>query len=241
MDNLEKQTESILKEEGWEVLPGGYYKDPVTGKPREKDIIATRFRFENNDFIKYGVKLFIECKNLPKETEIYLRDNKINEIENFLLNDNIPYNVIPKIERYKKLHFFNYENTFRIKDSKDLLYTAVNQNLQSLNAFRKNISERWVYYLIIIFNGKVFFNDDKIYLENALLKIEAIDDAYNLPDRKCFIELISITQLKKILNNVMLDIGEVDGSLSFHYRRDKNRIEENKREILEDKKDFYGL
>lgn len=243
MDDLEKQTESILKKEGWDVLWGGYYRDTATGKPREKDIIATRFRLENNDIIKYGVRLFIECKNLPQETEIYLRDSETNKVENFISTCNIPYDVISELERHEKLHLCNYKNIFRVKDSKDFLYAAINQNLQSFAAFRKNLSEREVYYLIIVFNGKIFFKNenDKIYLENALLKIETIDKIFDLLDQKCFIELISITQFKKILNDIMLDIGEIDGSLSFYYRMDKNKIEENRRKNLEDKMGSHGL
>ncbi len=243
MANLEKQTELILKREGWKILSGADYKDPVTSKPREKDIVATRFGLENNDDIKYVSRLFIECKELPQETEIYLGDDRVNEIGNFILNYNISCDVISEIEEHGKLHFYDYKNIFKIKDGRDDLYKAINQNLQSFSAFRKDTSEeRGIYYLVVVFDGKVFCKNenDKIYLENAILQKETIGNVYGSPNRRYFIELVSITQFKEFLDCINLDMQEIDKAIFFYNDKEKKEMEKKRREIKQDKVDSYG-
>lgn len=123
-NNLEKQVKEILQKNGWRVLANAYYKDPITQKPREKDIIATSPQFPDENILNYNARLFIECKYFPEETEIYPVVANESEIENTIFAFNIPFANIPEIERYEKTHFYEYTEIFGSKDSKDFLYPA---------------------------------------------------------------------------------------------------------------------
>lgn len=230
-NNLEKQVKDILQKDSWRVLANAYYKDPITQKPREKDIIATSPQFSNEDILSYNARLFIECKYFPEETEIYLEGTNASEIENTISAFNMPFADISEIERSKQTHFYDYTEIFGSKDSKDFLYPAINQNLQSFDAFRKNNPERNVYYLIVVYDGKLIFvdqNKNKRTYSNALVKVDVLDDTFNLPYKKCFIELVLISQFENLLKKIREDIKKINESVFFNYRMEKNRIEKNR-------------
>ncbi len=238
-NELEKQVKDILQENGWQVSANVYYKDPITKKPREKDIIAILPQLDNEKPLSYNVRLFIECRYLPKETEIYSENINMEKIKNTILAYSIPFADIFELERNKKFHFYNYNKVFGIKDSEDFLYKTINQNLQSFDAFRKNNLVRGIYYLIVVYDGKLV-SAGKDY-HNALVKIEAIDDVFSLPYKKCFIELVSINQFENLLKEIKEDIKEINSSIQFYYQKEKNRINKNKRRIKNDKLNSYGL
>lgn len=243
-NELEKQVKDILKKDGWEVLANANYTDPITQKPREKDIIATSLQFPNEDILSYNAKLFIECKYFPKATEIYSKGENINEIENILLAFNIPFADISEIERHKQTHFYEYAEIFGPKDKEDFLYPAINQNLESFNAFRKNNPESGLYYLIVVYDGELISVDkeeNKKSCNNALVKIETIDNVFNLPHKQCFIELVSINEFENLLKKIREDIKKINGSAHFYYRKEKTELDKKRREIAKDKSDFYNL
>ena len=238
---LEEETREILIKNGWDVGPNLYYTDPITGKPREKDIIATLSQMGDNGVIKYQARLFIECKNLPKATKIYLTDEKI---EHTILDQKIDYAKIAELERNKKFHFYKYSQIFAAKDSKDFLYKAINQNLASFNAFRKNNLESGVYFLTVVFKGKIQYEDQYNNLNSlnrALIKIGAMDNTFNLPNKQCIIELVSIDQLEDYLKDITEDISEINKSARFYYQMEKSKIDERRKRIIEEKKADYGL
>lgn len=78
-DELEKQVKDILQKDGWQVLAPVYYTDPSTQKPREKDIVAIKSQFPNEDILSYNARLFIECKYFPEATEIYSKGGKMGK------------------------------------------------------------------------------------------------------------------------------------------------------------------
>lgn len=243
-NKLEKQVKDILQKDGWEVLTRADYTDPSTQKPREKDIVATKPQFPNEDIRSYNARLFIECKYFPEATEIDSKDTSIGGIENTLLAFNIPFADISEIEEHRQTHFYEYTEIFDPKDSKDFLYPVINQNLQSFHAFRKSNSERAVYFLIVVYDGELISVDkgeNKKNCNNVLIKKDVLDDTYNLPYKKCFIELVSIDQLENLLLKIGKDIEKIDNSASFYYRKEKAELNKKKREIAEDKSDFYGL
>jgi len=232
--NLEKRVRDILKNNDWEVSSNLHYTDPNTKKPREKDIIATSIQLKNNDILRYHARLFVECKYLPTETKIHLEDTDMNKEENVALVYDIPLVDILKMENDKVIHLYKYTEVFKAKDSKDHLYKAINQNLQSFDAFRKNTSEnKGIYYLIVVYDGKLKFrNEDR---HNALVKIETLDDTYNLPHKKCFIELVSADQFKDLLKKIKEDLREINERACFNYKMEKNRIDEKRKRIQKDR------
>lgn len=243
-NELEKQVKDILQKDGWKVLGPVDYTDPSTQKPREKDIVATKIQFPDKDILSYNARLFIECKYLPKTTEIYSENIDTSKIENTLLDFNIPFADISEIERHKQTHFYEYTEIFYRKDSRDFLYPAINQNLQSFRAFRKSNPESGLYYLIVVYDGELISVDkeeNKKSCNNALFKKDVLDDTYNLPYKKCFIELVSVAQLENLLKKIREDIEKINNLASFYYRKDKAELDKKKREIAEDKFDFYSL
>ena len=235
-NKLEIQVKNIVRKHNWEVSSSLFYTDPITKKIREKDIVATNFQFPNDEIKSYNARLFIECKNFPKPTEIYEHTN-VNEVKNATLHFNVPSANFSKIEKCKNNHFYEYNKLFELKDSKDFLYSAINQNLQSFFAFRKSTNEKGIYFLIVVYDGELFCIDqsgNRKKCDNALVKIEALDDTFNLPNKKCFIDLVSIQQFENLFEKIKNDIQKINNSLQFYYRMEKNRAEEQRKRIRND-------
>ena len=78
---LEREVKSILIKKGClesNIMDNFYYQDPMTGKPREKDIIAkfpqdVRDAWGDSIVFSYNITLMIECKNLPSKPKVFLR------------------------------------------------------------------------------------------------------------------------------------------------------------------------
>ena len=220
---LEQQVKEILNKNGWQVLSGAFYTDPSTQKPREKDIIATK----PQNVYQYNVTLFIECKLIEKQTTIYFKGT-ISEINNTLIAYNIPYAKISEIECRQKTHFYKkYDELFdSAKDSENVLYKAINQNLQSYQAYRKNNWQCRVDYLIVVYSGEIFCLNQvggTEKRENALLKVDTIDDTFDLPNKGCLIEIVSISQFENLLKDIQEDINTLNGSMNFYRRRNNNQ------------------
>jgi len=227
-NELERKVKSILQKYTWKITPSPYYTDPTTLKAREKDIVATNARLSYDEIISYYAKLFIECKVFPKTTKMYEYGNR-DEIENTILHFNVSFANFPEIEDTKNTHFYRYNKVFEPKDSEDFLYPAINQNLQSFYAFRKNNNENGVYYLIVVYDGELICVDqagNERKCDNALVKIETIDNTFNLPNRKCFIELISIDKFESLLDEIINDVRKIDDSIiSYYHKIEKQRKE----------------
>jgi len=233
-DQLEKLTTEIAREDNWQITNHAYYTDPNTQKPREKDNIATAQQFSEEDPRAYTVRLFIECKTLPKATKINLKDIGMGEIQNTLFTHRIPYAKISEIEEHRKTHFYQYKDVFNPKDTSDFIYTAINQNLQSFAAFRKTNPESALYYLIVVYDGTLYTIDKNAIAttcNNALIQVESIDNTFMLPNRKCFIELVSISQLSGLLKRIKEDIQEINKSSCFYYRMEKKALAEKRRQV----------
>jgi len=244
--DLQSKAEKVLEKNGWRVLLNADYIDPVTGKIREKDILATKARdpLKNGEF-NYKVRLFIECKCLSEKTKIDTIDTQgvMSSIENTILTQNMSFAEIREIERTKKFHFYDaYNKIAKRKDSKDLLYKAENQNLAAFAAFRKSHpKERGVYYLIIVCDKKLKCKREDKYEEKCskiLIQINTIDAAHKLPHGRCFIELITIGQFENLLQEIEKDIKEIDFSIEFYHNRRLRELEKIKREIKDDRR-FY--
>ncbi|MFA4818252.1 MAG: hypothetical protein WC621_00180 [Patescibacteria group bacterium] len=237
-NTLEEQVEKILKDDGWKVSSEVFYTDPNTQKPREKDIIARKHQDNHN----YDAILFVECKSIPEATRIHQK-GKMEDIESTLITNNIPFADISEMERNKQTHFYaKYREFFKSKDSGDFLYKAVNQNLQFFRAFRKNNQQVGVYYLLVVFDGTVFYLDDSKNQQNcdgALIRINALDNTFSLPNGECFIEIVSILNLKNLLQEIEKDIALINKSAHFYHQMEQNRINENRRNRMNNTD--YGL
>lgn len=235
-NKLEMKVEDILRKYTWEITPSAYYTDPITQKSREKDIIATNLRLPNDEITSYYARLFIECKYFPKTTEIYERTSPI-EIKNTILHFNIPFVDFSNIECNENTHLYKYDKIFKSKDSEDFLHQAINQNLQSFDAFRKNNNEHGIYYLMVVYDGELICvdqNGNKRKCENALVRIETLDNTFNLPNKECFIELVSVNKFEDLFGKIRDDIEKIDKSIIFYYIIEKNKLEENRRRIRND-------
>ena len=227
-NKLEREVKNILRKYIWEVTPSAYYTDHITQKAREKDIIATNVQLSYDEAISYYARLFIECKVFPKTTEIYEHLNP-SEIEKNILHFNIPFANFSEIERFKKNHLYKYQQIFEPKDSEDFLYPAINQNLQSFNAFRKVNNAKGIYFLMVVFDGELVCvdqNGGRKKCDNALVKIETLDNTFNLPNKECFIELVSLHKFENLFAEIRDDIKIINDSIIFYHRIETNKNRE---------------
>ena len=231
--DLEQKVKSILQKDSWQVLPNAYYTDPNTGKPREKDVIASRTQFSNFDSLRYEARLFIECKNFPNATRIHTRG--IRSTENTLFPVNVPFANISEMERNKQTHFYEYGEVFNPKDSEDFLHVALNQNLQSFAAFRKHKNKRGLFFLLVVYSGELISIDqagNNQKRDHALIQVDALDGTFDLPNGQCLVEVVSLDKFEEILKKIKADIDRVNNSASFYYRVEQNRVTENRRERI---------
>jgi hypothetical protein len=210
------------------------YEDPNTKIPREKDIIGTKRQLSNLEkhSIDYDVRIFVECKEI-KNTEVFLENDM--KIGDAFISDRIQFLNVHEVRRYKALHFYKHKSmVFNQKDSKDLLHKPINQNLQSLRAFRKEKErERNLYFLTIVFDGQIQFKDRNNIiqeLDRGLIHIETISRAYNLPHNNCIIELVSIGKLQDYLEDINKGIEEINDMIFFNYKEEKERVTKNRKE-----------
>jgi hypothetical protein len=232
-NTLELKTEEILKDNGWEVLTELFYTDPSTQKPREKDIVAQKH------YKDYEAMLFVECKSIPNKT-VLSKKGLMALVENTLIVNDIPFANISEIERNQKTHFYKkYREFFKSKDSKDFLYKAVNQNLQSFDAFKKSNQSAGIYYLIVVYDGEMFCLDNNIEqkCDKVLIKINTLDNVFNLPNFECFIEVVSIDNFENFLKDIQEDLNTINESINFYRRKEQDRIDKN-RGIRKNNNDF---
>ncbi|MFH0779961.1 MAG: hypothetical protein V1928_03845 [Parcubacteria group bacterium] len=227
-NELEENVEKMLKNDGWEMTSEVFYTDPNTKKPREKDIIARKSQNTNN----YDAVLFVECKSIPKATRIYPK-GKMDDVANTLFAYHIPFADISEIERHKQTHFYQkYCEFFKTKDDKDFLHVAINQNLQSFSAFRKDNKKAAVYYLLVVYDGNVFYIDDNSQQQDchgALVRVDTLDNTFNLVNKGCFIEIVSILDFENLLKKIEEDITQINQSAFFYRDMHQKHIASNRK------------
>lgn len=78
-----------LKSLGWDVDISQYYSDPVTGKPREIDIIAKK-KFQIGDSREnILMRFFIECKYVSDENVIWFMDKDLEKTKELISSNRI--------------------------------------------------------------------------------------------------------------------------------------------------------
>ena len=240
--DVEQKVKDILQKDSWQILPNAYYTDPNTGKPREKDVIASKTQFPDIDSLHYEARLFIECKNFPNATRIHTRG--IRSTKNTLFPVNVPFANISEIERSRQTHFYEYGEVFNLKDSGDFLHIALNQNLQSFAAFRKSKREQGLFFLLVVYSGEIISIDqagNNQKRDYALIQVDALDETFDLPNGQCLIEVVSLDKFEEILKKIKADIDRVNSSASFYFHVERNRADENRRQRANEARKNVGL
>jgi len=166
------QTAKFFEEKLWDVNVAPYYLDPITGKPREIDIIvkkkfpvsAGRNGIERVEEVT--IRLFIECKYLNEEatTVLWLRDKNLNEAKKLVINNSVIGNDETKIPILTdcKHHQLNENKVIKLSAyaDNDPISSAIGSTLNSLAFFRKQYTD-YSYYvdfpiIIIDPNGNLF-------------------------------------------------------------------------------------
>ncbi|MFH1207143.1 MAG: hypothetical protein V1668_00875 [Patescibacteria group bacterium] len=172
--NVEKK----LKIAGWDVTSSPYYNDPVTGIPREADIIAYKdfdiHKFPFNEKVgMLRIRLFIECKFLSEPIVLWLKDKKIDDattlaMDNPILNgrENLYLHNNGKIHHYIESN--KVINKWAKQGHIDQLYEAMSGCLNSFIYYEQSKVEKHsptISFPIIVVNdiSRLFIRDESNY------------------------------------------------------------------------------
>jgi len=139
---------NFLRDNSWEVLISPYYKDNITEKPREIDIIAEKEfpvkgfpdRFAEKEIGNVNVKLFIECKYI-KNSILFWFDKKDEEKARKRVEKDLSPLKLPESEAATiyKHHYLNKEQVAKLSESTknktqehEIIYKALNQSLNAM-------------------------------------------------------------------------------------------------------------
>ncbi len=146
----------FLRGLGWTVVVSPYYVDGLSDKPREIDIIATKYIPGSSD-IMYGrnpveVRLFIECKYVAGITAFWFDSIDANArasklVEEYGLGSHAPTGkdrdpYMRNLLTYN--HYLKNDSVAKLtatskNPEQDFIYKALNQCLNSMLYFRKNV------------------------------------------------------------------------------------------------------
>lgn len=226
-NKLHAKVAHLLRDKGWETSISPYYVDSQTNKCREIDLIA-RKEFKINDhcsplqknFKILKVQLFVECKNVPKETLFWFdkRDEKKSlekavEISQFSEgNTNLKELHILREPSVAKL--FSSSDDVKKQTDTEPFFQAINQVLHSVIFWewqkKKSLvrdNNHTISYPVIVCDSfdkiaKTDLDTETIELlkDKDFFNIET-DYNYNIPGREASIRqyfLTDIVNFKKI-------------------------------------------
>lgn len=229
-------------EKGWSTLVSPYFTDNISGKSREIDLIvekqfpvydAWRDKIEK---ILY-IKLFIECKYIPKDTVFWFSD--IDElkaldwvVENTPFEKNYPYT--------QEQHYLNADNRvaklFATSSSKEIenepIYKALNQCLNAM-VYNRNfgsivrkpsntrpVPEVFLEYPIIACNSfdRVYKVDiereiePELATENFMLEVNYayMDEAKEHKFEYFLIDVVSFDKLDNLLESIEKEVNKLN-------------------------------
>jgi len=224
--NFHYKVVNLLREKGWFVLVSPFYRDNVTDKSREIDIIAEK-AYDVRMFEKWlgnlNVKLFIECKHINKEC-VFWFDNKDTEraIERIREDTGLPHPYQDStLERH---HYYTPEKVAKLFSSgmnkqleNEPIYKAINQCLHGMIYYRyrgsilpressrsQKILKTITYPMIVVNNFDNFYRVDSS--SEKFRKIEdnfliEVNYAYLVEGRKSKDEyfLIDVVEFDKLI------------------------------------------
>lgn len=223
--NLENNVAKILRQFGWNVKENQPYLDPNTDKQREIDIIASKeYAVWSNDRIwikspeTLEMRLFIDCKNLPKPLWLYVRDKDNSTIMKVLFENRVYrelygnyFDVNEDVPDCMKTHRF-------LSDSK-LAYKSIGND-------EKSIGIQWVNQVIHamlspIYPTRVTYNIDYTVIivnDERKLALEHEDGSRSYADKNILYGIDYIVNKRKkyfvvdivSLNNLQDFLKELD-------------------------------
>ncbi len=88
-NNFHLKVGDFFKSNGWQVILSQYYPDPVTGKNREIDIVATKkYRVADSDTY-VTLRLFIECKYVKDVNAFWFESKDIEKSRELAMDNDI--------------------------------------------------------------------------------------------------------------------------------------------------------
>lgn len=231
-NNLHCKVLNHLKRKEWTVLISPYYNDNVSDKPREIDLIAEK-EFPIVPFggtyqgEKINVKLFIECKYLPKEKEIvfWFHEKDTNKAEKLITSKT----SLTKTSGYTAKHHYLSKNNrvaklfatngYTGKDvERDPFYRALNQSLNAMVYYRRGTSFN---YPIIICNNfnKLYkvdiesINTPEEINEHFQLEVNYAYIDTNKKDRNEYflIDVVNYEEIDSFLEIIQADVKAIAG------------------------------
>jgi hypothetical protein len=172
--DFEYRVADCIRQQDWHVETNSHYVDLITRKSRETDIIAKKgyavfdaFRNTRADIL---VRLFIQCKFVQREVELYFAQKNVEAAkklakDNQILRSSEDYPLHDGSTTPPKIHHYiaGEEVVLSWNCNPDLVYEAVNQAVHSFIFFGYHLREGPYavdYPLIIVNSFDTFFRKD---------------------------------------------------------------------------------
>jgi len=227
-NDLHVQVEKKLKEQGWNVTSSPYYNDPVTGIPRETDIIARKDWDILDDFgrNKRGmlrIRLFMECKFLFDPVVLWLKDKNIDEAKILAKNNPI---LFEKEDHYltdtskipNKIHHYTENNQvinqWSNKNHKDPLFEAMSGCLNAFIYYHRTGIEshtETINYPIIVVNdlSKLYIRDESQLGASVVIDNQQLETFFSFRENNnqykmqyFLIDIVGYSQLEEFLSKL---------------------------------------
>lgn len=212
-NDLHFKVAKFFEEKGWEVTKCQYYSDPITGKPREIDILAEKYITVKEDNISSNFKLhfFIDCKFIKNPIVLWFDPKNLTNAQNLALN-NFVFRRRPEPERKHHLnsevgvnHYIIDSEVAKLTKGEgyDVFFDAATQTLHSLLSLEK--SNEVDYPIIVVDSFKNLFkrehSQDKGYthiIESFQLEM---DYSFKGDSRYFLIDIVSVDKLGDFIDN----------------------------------------
>ena len=180
---LEMRISNALLKRNFDVAQSVYYQDPESGKYRETDVIATKFKIINGTWIH--LTFVIECKRSKDKPWVILKNDKLMNH----LGDMLPlYSTTNTLSFLNSLNQQQYKSDLLFKKNRsigysiqtafnngsDRSYEAIQSVTKACEYFSQNINNRKnisaFYFPIILIEGIIFESqllDDEIELKQV--------------------------------------------------------------------------
>lgn len=173
-NNFHCKVLSRLKESDWSTLVSPYYKDQVSDKPREIDIVAEKLyerkkyllpEPRNGVIVRIIVRLYIECKYVANPFVFWFHGSSESKIKRLIQRDTSVDSDNSNINGH---HYLTYQirdvaklfASYKPKGgNQDPFYSALNQSL----------------------NSRIYYSQDLLYSRKSLLNNAQVDYVFNYP------------------------------------------------------------
>lgn len=239
-NSFHSKVTNYLRSKGWYTLVSPYYMDNAANKPREIDLVAEKAFVYEPEWGEVGtinIKLFIECKYIPKKVVFWFDEKNMTQtekwvVENTSLTENNTYtnkhhyiSTNPKVAK-----LFASDTNKSIEN--DVIYKALNQSLNAMvyhrnsqtiipkkkNSYSYPILETIELPIILCNSFQNFFRVE-MDSQNSYIKIQdnfqlEVNYAYMNSNNKnideyFLIDVIDFSNLDDFLNLLKIDIEAI--------------------------------